>query len=59
MKRSTAKAGMISSLSGLVISALFRFKGAKALHICSGWALIGFSVWHCLLNQPKSKGRKI
>jgi hypothetical protein len=54
-QREIAKAGMVSSLGTLFLTGLFKFKGARLLHTWSGWALLGFSIWHHLLSTPKSK----
>jgi hypothetical protein len=55
IQKTTAKIGMLSSLGTLVISGFVKFNGAKQLHIGSGIALVGFSIWHHFLNQPKNK----
>jgi hypothetical protein len=51
-KKSVAKVGMTLSLGALVITGLMQGRGAKILHIWSGVALVGFSVWHHCLYQP-------
>ena len=56
-QKSVAKMGMVSSLGGLLVSGFLRFQGARALHLTSGWAFLCFSLWHFLLNQPRSKAR--
>lgn len=54
-KKSIAKIGMTASLGSLVVTGLMRGRGAKALHIWSGIALMGFSWWHHQLYQPKNR----
>ena len=53
--RSIPKAGMVGSLGTLIASSIVRFKGAKTLHVWSGVALVGFSLWHYLQNRPRTK----
>lgn len=53
-KRKYAKAGMTVSMGLLMATGVMKTKGVKTLHICSGAALIGFSMWHHMLYQPKS-----
>jgi hypothetical protein len=49
-KRNIAKAGMALSLGALVATSLTGVKKeAKAVHIGSGVALVGFSIWHVTL----------
>lgn len=55
LRKSIPKAGMVGSLGTLVISGIVRFKGAKSLHVWSGYALVGFSIWHYLQNRPRTK----
>jgi len=57
-KKSIAKIGMTASLGVLVVTGLTRGRGAKALHVWSGIALMGFSWWHHQLYQPKSRNKK-
>lgn len=45
-KREFAKLGMSASLLLCVGSAFFKSNVAKNLHIASGVALVGFSIWH-------------
>jgi hypothetical protein len=52
-QRDVAKAGMITSLGTLVLTGFFRFKGAGLLHTWAGLFLVGFSLWHHVLNQPR------
>jgi hypothetical protein len=51
-KRNMAKLGMSVSLGSLVVTGLMRGRGARTIHIWSGLALVGFSVWHHTLYQP-------
>ena len=53
-KRKYAKVGMTVSMGLLTATGFMQKKGGKALHIWSGAALIGFSLWHHMLYQPKS-----
>lgn len=55
-QREMAKAGMIASLGTLVVTGFLRFRGAGMLHAWAGLFLVGFSVWHHLLNQPGKAG---
>jgi hypothetical protein len=52
-QREIAKAGMITSLGTLVLTGFLRFKGAGLLHAWAGLFLVGCSLWHHFLNQPK------
>lgn len=45
-KREFAKLGMSASLLACVGSAFFKGNFARNLHIASGVALVGFSIWH-------------
>ncbi|MCI6217595.1 MAG: hypothetical protein MR629_03510 [Helicobacter sp.] len=55
-KREFAKLGMSASLMTCVGSAFFmKNKTAKNLHILSGIALVGFSIWHSSLYDKKFK----
>ena len=55
-KKKYAKVGMTVSMGVLTATGFMQEKrGAKALHIWSGAALIGFSLWHHMLYQPKAK----
>lgn len=45
-KREFAKLGMSASLLICVGSAFFKNNFARNLHIASGVALVGFSIWH-------------
>jgi hypothetical protein len=57
-KKSAAKTGMTLSLGALVVTGLMQGRGARTLHIWSGMALVGFSVWHHRLYQPAPRGNK-
>ena len=50
-KREFAKLGMSASLLICVGSAFFKSDFAKNLHIASGVALVGFSIWHHSLYE--------
>ena len=50
--KSVAKLGMAGSLGALVISGFMKFPGVKTLHLYAGIGLLGFTVWHHLLNRP-------
>ncbi|MGX2981952.1 hypothetical protein [Helicobacter sp. 23-1045] len=50
-KREFAKLGMSASLLLCVGSAFFKGNFAKNLHIASGVALVGFSIWHHSLYE--------
>jgi len=54
-QREIAKAGMLSSLGTLFLTGLFKFKGARLLHVWAGWALLGFSIWHHMVSTSKSR----
>lgn len=56
-QRSVAKIGMTLSMGALVATGLMRGRGARTLHVWSGVALIGFSVWHHALYRPVPSGR--
>lgn len=57
-KRSIAKSGMVASLATLTVTgAAEAFGGqvprtSKTLHVWSGFALVGFSLWHYMLYKP-------
>lgn len=69
-KRSVAKKGMIVSMGTLVITGFMRKpykRVSKQLHLFSGIALVGFSLWHNSLygsqkaksvNEGRSKGEE-
>lgn len=50
-KREFAKLGMSASLLICVGSAFFKGNFARNLHIASGVALVGFSIWHHSLYE--------
>lgn len=52
-KREFAKLGMSASLLVCVGSAFFKGNFARNLHIASGVALVGFSLWHHSLYEKK------
>ena len=52
-KREFAKLGMSASLLVCVGSAFFKGNFARNLHIASGVALVGFSIWHHTLYDKK------
>jgi len=54
-KRKYAKVGMTVSMGLLTATGFVQTRGSKGLHIWSGAALIGFSLWHHMLYQPKVK----
>jgi len=56
-QRDIAKTGMLASLGTLVATGFFRFKGARLIHPWAGWAFIGFSLWHHMMNSPQPKKR--
>lgn len=57
-RKAIAKLGLTGSLGALVVSGFLKFHGAKTLHIYSGFGLLAFTVWHHLLNQPKTKHKR-
>ena len=52
-KKEFAKLGMSASLLVCVGSAFFKGNVARNLHIASGVALVGFSIWHHSLYEKK------
>ena len=52
-KKEFAKLGMSASLLICVGSAFFKGNVARNLHIASGVALVGFSLWHHSLYDKK------
>ncbi|MDJ0668487.1 MAG: hypothetical protein QNJ61_14465 [Desulfobacterales bacterium] len=54
-RKAAAKLGMTGSLGALFVSGFFKFKGAKSLHVYSGFGLLAFTVWHHYLNRPKRR----
>ena len=57
-RKAIAKIGMTASLGALFASGFLKFHGAKSLHLCSGFGLLAFTVWHHLLNQPGKKPKR-
>lgn len=57
-KKKYAKTGMTVSMGVLAVTGFMQGKGPKALHVCSGAALIGFSMWHHMLYRPRAKSSK-
>ena len=56
--KALAKMGMAGSIGALFVSGFFKFQGAKSLHIYSGLGLLAFTVWHHVLNQPKTRPKR-
>jgi hypothetical protein len=54
-KRTVAKTGMALSMGSLVATGMMRGPRARALHIWSGLALVGFSFWHHALYHPQNR----
>lgn len=63
IKRNQAKVGMAVSLGVLVATSLLNKPGEtglnlnRTIHICAGFAMVGFSLWHWSLYQKTSPGR--
>lgn len=55
-KKSIAKYGMTISMGALLVTGLVKGKESKALHVCAGLSLIGFSWWHYTLYPDPKKG---
>lgn len=55
--RKLAKAGMVASLAAVTLTGVIRRKGLRKLHVATGVALIGFSIWHHSL-YPSSAPKK-
>ena len=55
LNKTISKIGMIGSLGSLLVSGFIRFKGAKTLHVWSGVAFLGFSMWHYMQNRSQTK----
>ncbi len=53
-KRNAAKAGMAASIVSLTATGFMKGRNARTLHIWSGAALIGFSLWHYSLYIKKA-----
>ncbi len=56
-QKKVAKIGLVSSMALTAISGFVDNNYAKKIHVASGFALIGFSVWHASLYE-KNKKRK-
>ena len=59
--RSQAKLGMTASLGVLAGTGIMEALGSsspavKTVHVVSGFALIGFSLWHYSLYRSQSRG---
>ncbi len=52
-QRKIAKAGLISSLAFTTVSGFVKGDYGKKVHVASGLALIGFSIWHSNLYKSK------
>jgi hypothetical protein len=57
-EKSAAKVGMTLSMGALIVTGLMRGRGARTLHIWSGVALVGFSLWHHSLYRPQGRKNK-
>jgi len=57
-KRKTAVVGMTACMAGLVITGFSRGRSMRQLHTWTGIALIGLSIWHWRLYQPKRSSRQ-
>lgn len=55
-QKSIAKIGMSLSLGTLVATGLIAGRGARTLHVLSGIAMVGFSIWHYSLYQQDPRG---
>jgi hypothetical protein len=53
--RTAAKVGMGTSMAALVYTAMKRGRSAMHLHTWAGIGLLGFTLWHIYLYQPKRK----
>ena len=54
-RKAVAQIGMTGSLGALFVSGFFKFKGAKLLHVYSGFGLLAFTVWHHCLNRTQRR----
>lgn len=52
--RSIAKIGMTVSLGGLVATGMMKGPNARKAHLIAGVSMVGFSMWHYTLYQPKT-----
>ncbi len=56
LQREVAKVGMTATLGLTVATSLFmKNKTAKKAHVIGGVAFCGFTLWHTMLYDPKSK----
>ncbi|GAB0056171.1 hypothetical protein SIID45300_00476 [Candidatus Magnetaquicoccaceae bacterium FCR-1] len=53
--RQWAKVGMGTALATLVGTALIGGRVLKQVHLVSGVALLGFTLWHWRLNRPGTR----
>lgn len=53
--RTAAKIGMSISLGALVATGFLPGSRSRRLHIWSGLALVGFSIWHHSLYQARTR----
>jgi hypothetical protein len=53
--RTAAKAGMAASMGTLVYTGFKRGRSAMHVHTWAGMALLGFTLWHIYLYQPKRR----
>ncbi len=58
-KQEWAKTGMTISLALTAVSGFMRGRQARTVHVWSGLALIGFSVWHHRLYRPDMLEREL
>lgn len=59
VKRKTAIAGMTVCMAALVVTGYNRGRSMRKIHSWAGLALIGLSVWHWRLYQPKKTQRPV
>lgn len=55
VSRTTAKVGMGTAMALLVYTALRGGRRAMRLHTWAGLGLLGFTLWHVYLYQPRRK----
>jgi len=60
-RRTAAKTGLALTLGLTLATGLMTGRRARVLHLCSGVALVGFSIWHWSLYQTphKHQGRQL
>ncbi|PID73999.1 MAG: hypothetical protein CSB33_00865 [Desulfobacterales bacterium] len=57
--RELAKLGLTTTLGVLVVTGFSsRSATARKLHVLAGGALLGLSLWHSMLYQPKKRSPK-